>query len=140
MPNQNSQLPDVGFEVDTFHLVLLSRGEKAGELDEDTIDRLGDEHLQHNLRLQADGTLLAAGAVIGAVSTRNVDADQPLVGLGFWNIPREEVLRLKDSDPGVQAGLYKAELVRFVCPKGTITFMPPDIPNAAEPDTPTTGH
>jgi uncharacterized protein YciI len=115
-------VPDVDFELDTFQLVLLSRGEKTSELDEETIDRLGREHIAHNLKLKADGLLLAAGAVVGATSTRNVDSDQPVVGLGFWRLLREEVLRLKDSDPGVQAGLYKAELVQFMCPKGAIRF------------------
>ena len=119
------RVPDVDFELDTFELVLLSRGDKANELDDETIDRLGREHIAHNVKLKADGLLLAAGAVIGAESTRNVTSDQPVVGLGFWRLPREEVLHLKDSDPGIQAGLYKAELVRFMCPKGSITFKEP---------------
>ncbi len=33
---------DVGFDVDTFQLVLLSRGDRVDELDEATIDRLGN--------------------------------------------------------------------------------------------------
>jgi hypothetical protein len=118
-------VPPVDFELDTFHLVLLSRGPMATELDEATIERLGREHIAHNVRLKADGLLLGAGAVVGAASTRNVDSGQPLVGLGFWNIPRAEVLRLKDSDPGVQAGLYTAELVQFMCRRGAITFKEP---------------
>jgi uncharacterized protein YciI len=120
------RVPDVDFELDTFQLVLLSRGDKANELDEETIDRLGRAHIAHNVRLKAQGLLLGAGAVLGAVSTRNVESDQPVVGLGFWRLPREEVLRLKDSDPGVQAGLYKAELVRFMCPKGVFNFKEPE--------------
>ena len=118
-------VPRVDFELDTYQLVLLSRGEKARELDEETIDRLGRQHIAHNQKLRADGLLLAAGAVVGATSTRNVDTDQPVVGLGFWRLPREEVLRLKDSDPGVRAGLYTAELVQFMCPQGAIRFEEP---------------
>ena len=105
--------PKVDFELDTFQLVLLRRGERASEIDQETADRLAAEHIAHNLMLKADGLLLAAGAVVGAES---------LVGLGFWRLPQEEVLRLKDSDPGIRAGLYQAELVRFMCPKGAITF------------------
>jgi hypothetical protein len=120
------RVPDVDFELDTFQLVLLSRGDRANELDEETIDRLGREHIAHNVRLAAQGLLLGAGAVVGAESTRNVESDQTLVGLGFWRLPREEVLRLTDSDPGVQAGLYQAELVQFMCPKGVLNFKEPE--------------
>jgi hypothetical protein len=118
-------VPGVDFERETFHLVLLSRTGKINELDEATVDRLNSEHVRYNLKLLADGLMLAAGRVVDATSTRHVDAGGPLVGLGFWNIPREEVLRLQDSDPGVRAGLYTAELVQFRCPKGAIRFKEP---------------
>ncbi|MEO3859888.1 SRPBCC domain-containing protein [Acrocarpospora sp. B8E8] len=73
--------PEVGFALDTYQLVLLSRGARAGELDQARIDELGDEHIQHNLLLQAEGRLLAAGAVVGATATRNTGSDRPLIGL-----------------------------------------------------------
>lgn len=115
-------VPSLDFERETFHLVLLSRTGKATELDEASVDRLTSEHMRYNVKLVADGLLLAAGRVVGATSTRHADAGGPLVGLGFWNLPREEVLRLQDSDPGVRAGLFTAELVQFRCPKGAIRF------------------
>lgn len=76
--------PQVGFAVDTYQLVLLSRGVKAGELDQARIDELGDAHIRHNLMMQADGRLLAAGAVVGA-TTELVQFMCPKGTLSFHN-------------------------------------------------------
>ncbi|HEV2779803.1 MAG TPA: YciI family protein [Actinophytocola sp.] len=113
------------FELDTFHLEILTRGEKSAELDPDTVERLFTEHIDYRVKLRADGVMLAAGAVVGAVASRNVETGNPVVGLAFWRVPRERIEELIADDPGVRAGLYRAELVEYVCPKGALRFEEP---------------
>jgi hypothetical protein len=113
--------PEVGFEVDTFHLVLLTHGPAATELDEAGQAGLVGEHIQHNLALQGAGHLIA-GAVVGAATTGDLGSGQPLIGIGLYALPEDEAIRLTEEDPGVRAGLYRAEVARFMLPKGTIDF------------------
>jgi hypothetical protein len=54
-------------------------------------------HARRNLRLRADGQL--------AVLCRVMD-DSPLVGIGIFTGPTDEVAALMDGDPGVLAGIF----------------------------------
>lgn len=107
---------DVGFELDTYTLVILLAGERAAEIDEIEANRLFNEHLQHTLGLVQAGHLLAAGAIEDS-------AENPrLTGLGFSTKTAEEVSRLIRHDPGVKAGLYAFRTVTYHCPKGALSF------------------
>jgi uncharacterized protein len=117
--------PGVDFELDTFQLEILTRSRKSLEMDEQTIERIFGEHIAYRVKLRAEGRMLAAGAVVGAVASRNVDTGNPLVDLAFWDMPAEQIRPLVDADPGVRAELYRAELVEYVCPKGAIRFEEP---------------
>jgi uncharacterized protein YciI len=116
-------VPEVGFELDRFELLILRVGEKAGELDSKTVKRLQAEHVAYLFRLQSSGQLLAAGAV----ATRS--PVQHITGIGFFRLGSiEEVRRLSSEDPSVKAGLESAEVLVFMCPKGALSF-----PQAAPP-------
>lgn len=114
--------PDVGFPLDTYQVVFLTRGPKAADMDEETVERLGGEHIRYNVENKAAGKVLGAGMIVGASDTRNTATGHPVVGLGFYDRPPDEVRAIKDADPGVRAGLYAAEMVTWYTPKGAVTF------------------
>jgi uncharacterized protein YciI len=117
MSQNRPGVPEVSFEVDQFELLILRVGEKAGEIDPETVKRLQAEHLGYLFQLQSSGKLLAAGAV----ATRS--SGQQIIGLGFFRLGSvEEVQRLSSQDPSVKAGLESAEVVVFMCPKGSFSF------------------
>ena len=116
MSNEPPAPPEVSFPLDTYELLILRAGENAGRIEPDEAKRLQGEHLKFLFKLQAEGKLLAAGAV----ATRS--AGLP-TGLGFFALgSTEEVRRLIADDPSVRAGLDAADVVTFVCPKGAISF------------------
>jgi uncharacterized protein YciI len=117
MEPQHVGAPSVDFDLDVFTLLVLREGGKASQLDGATVQRLQAEHLRYLFGLQAAGHLLAAGAV-----SEKPDGES-LTGLGFFSTESlDEVRRLAEADPAVQAGLDAADVVRFVCPKGAISF------------------
>jgi hypothetical protein len=118
----SSAPPPVNFALSTYRLVLLSHGPRSADLDPATIAEIQGRHVQYQLARQAAGDILAAGALVGALDTGHRGTGGGIVGLGFSALPREDVLRLVAKDPGVQEGLYVAEVVEFMCPQGTIEF------------------
>lgn len=116
-------VPAVGFEVESFELLILRVGQKAAEIDQETVKRLQAEHVGYLFHLQSSGKLLAAGAIASR------SADQPLTGIGFFSLGSvDEVRRLINDDPSVKAGLESAEVLVFMCPKGALSF-----PQASSP-------
>ena len=114
-----NHMPDVDFELDTFTVVILSEGERAGELDDAEVQRLLGEHVQYTMGLQAAGHILAAGALVDAAR------EGRLTGLGFSTKTAEELRPLLEEDPGVKAGLERFKLLTFHCPKGAVAFPQP---------------
>lgn len=113
------RLPDVGFELETFELHLLLKGPKYDAYDEETTQRIGGEHIARNVALRASGDLKLAGMVRGHES---------IVGVGLFQKGSVEAVReMAADDPGVQAGMYRVEVVTFICPRGAVAF--PDLPS-----------
>jgi uncharacterized protein YciI len=105
--------PKVNFEVETFELQLLTHQSTEGR-DEADIEQIQSEHLGYLFSQQAQGNLMAAGAV----------TDHPsVVGFGLWRTGSlERARRLVFADPGIEAGIYSSEVMRFICPRGAIQF------------------
>jgi uncharacterized protein YciI len=119
MTTERRGLPEVDFELETFQLHLLLKGPKIDAYDEATTKRIVGEHIARNVALHAQGDLKLAGAVTGHES---------IVGLGlFQKGSVEEVRRMSEEDPGVEAGMYRVEVVEFTCRKGVVAF--PDLPS-----------
>ncbi|HEX2647857.1 MAG TPA: YciI family protein [Candidatus Dormibacteraeota bacterium] len=117
MGHGRSGVPEVGFELDQFEVLILREGPRAAETDEATTKQLQAEHIQYQFGLQTTGKLLAAGAI------QNRSGDQEITGLGFFQLGSvDEVRRLVEQDPSVKAGLDKAEVLVFLCPKGALAF------------------
>lgn len=107
-------VPGVDFELDTWRMVLFSKGPKADEIDEETTRALQARHIQLAQRYRADGMLRLAGAVT------EPDPNLPVTGLAFFRTSMEETRALVEADPSHQAGLIATTIVEYVCPKGAL--------------------
>jgi len=107
-------VPGVDFELDTWRLVLFSRGPKADEIDAETTRELQARHIKLARSYQADGVLRLAGAI------SEPDPALPVTGLAFFRTSVEETRKLLDADPSQQAGLITTRIVEYVCPKGSL--------------------
>jgi hypothetical protein len=67
----------------------------------DGVDAVIWEHGRRNHALRADGVL--------AIVCPCAD-DTPVCGLGLFDASPEEVIRIMDGDPGVQAGVFEYEV------------------------------
>lgn len=109
-------VPQVDFPLDRYELLVLKVGAKAAAMDGDTKRRLQGEHVAYLFELQRSGKLLAAGAVASREET-------DLTGIGFFALGSiDEVRALAEKDPSVVAGLDAAEVLTFLCPKGSFNF------------------
>lgn len=111
-----NHMPDVDFELDTFTVVLLRAGARAGELGQADAKRLLAEHLEYTMGLWAEGHVLAAGALEDSAD------EGRLTGLGFSSKTPDELRPLLEDDPAVKAGLETFRLLTYRCPKEAIAF------------------
>src|SRR2546426_3390391 len=81
-----------------YTLVLLKAGPKRAA---DGADAIVWEHARRNFELRADGTLSIVCPVGG---------DGDLRGLGIFDATADEVARIMDEDPGVEAGVFTYEV------------------------------
>lgn len=108
-----SEVPQVDFPLDRYELLVLRIGDKAEGMQPDERRRLQAQHVAYLFELQRSGKLLAAGAV----------ASSSITGLGFFALGSiEEVRALAAKDPSVVAGLDAADVLTFMCPKGSLAF------------------
>ena len=84
-------------DFDSFTLLLLTRPPDAPDLGEQEQATLQDGHLAHLAKLHDAGVLLAAGPVA-------VGPDEPLRGIGLFNVGPDEAAALMAEDPSVRAG------------------------------------
>jgi len=85
-------------QVKTYTLLLLKRTPRLAEPGSREIVW---EHGRRNMALRALGTL----AIVCPV-----DDDSEWAGIGIFDAPPDEVTRIIDEDPGVEAGLFTYEL------------------------------
>jgi YCII-related domain len=107
--------------LESYELVLLRRTRRAGDFDEETIERIFTEHLQYTLGLVASGQQLAAGPI------RDFPAEpEHLCGMGlFQQGSLDKVRELLSGDPGVRQGLYQFDVMTWQTPAGRISFTGP---------------
>jgi len=82
----------------TYSLMILKAGPKYGS---DGADAIIWEHGRRNFSLRADGML----SIVCPVPD-----DSEVCGIGIFNAEPDEVHRLMEGDPGVQAGLFVYEV------------------------------
>jgi uncharacterized protein YciI len=111
--------------LQAFELVLLRRPADAPAYDEPTLERIQSEHLAFHARLREEGVVVTNGPVLE-------QADPSLRGLTFYRTGSlAEARRLAEQDPAVQAGRLSVDVMRWLCPAGTMVSQgaevsPPD--------------
>ncbi|MCD1261063.1 hypothetical protein B5M42_019855 [Paenibacillus athensensis] len=86
-------------QTKAYTLVILKATAESHAIE--GADRIRWEHGRNNFRLREEGILAIVCPVTdgGEVS-----------GVGIFNAPPEEVKRIMDADPGVQAGMFTYEV------------------------------
>ncbi|MBQ1050290.1 hypothetical protein KBX50_17665 [Micromonospora sp. C51] len=110
--------PQVDFALDTYECIVLYPGVAGRALPAETVQRLQAEHARHMQAMQERGIILVAGAVDGQAR----DPDPPL-GFGLARTGSvDDVRSVMEADPAVQAGLYRVDVMTFLCPAGSLEF------------------
>ncbi|WBB75396.1 hypothetical protein O7602_07740 [Micromonospora sp. WMMD1128] len=110
--------PRLDFALDTYECIVLYPGPSGRALPEETVRRLQAEHLRHMQALQRRGIVLVDGSVDGPA--REPD---PPIGFGLSRTGSvDDVRSVMEADPAVQAGLYRVEVLTFLCAAGSLDF------------------
>ena len=110
--------PRLDFALDTYECIVLYPGPSGRALPDETVQRLQAEHLQHMRALQRRGIVLVDGSVDGPAW----EPDPP-IGFGLARTGSvDDVRSVMEADPAVQAGLYRVEVLTFLCPAGSLEF------------------
>ncbi|MEV4540936.1 YciI family protein [Micromonospora echinaurantiaca] len=111
-------VPQVDFALDTYECIVLYPGAAGRALPAETVQRLQSEHAEHMQALQRRGIVLVAGSVDGPA--RN---PEPPIGFGLSRTGSvDDVRSVMEADPAVQAGLYRVDVMTFLCPAGSLEF------------------
>ncbi|MGC4805863.1 YciI family protein [Micromonospora sp. DT233] len=111
-------LPQVDSALDTYECIVLYPGAAGRALPEETVQRLQAEHTEHMLALQRRGIVLLVGSIDGPA--REPD---PPIGFGLARTGSVDGVRdVMQADPAVQAGLYRVDVLTFLCPAGSVDF------------------
>ena len=99
-------------DLEEFELVLLLRPAEPTSYDEDTLERIQQEHLDYLAALRAAGVVVVNGPVVD-------QPDPKLRGLTFFRTGSlDETRRLAEADPAVRAGRLEVEVMHWWCPPG----------------------
>lgn len=95
-------------EFDNYWMVFLERGDDPPELDDEASAKLQRQHLGHLSKVFREGYSLVAGPF-------EVPAEETLRGIVLFrgDLSEEEVARLANADPAVQAGRLKIRIMKW---------------------------
>jgi hypothetical protein len=97
-PITDEYMQDMLGQSKYYTIVLLRPG--ANYADTREVGRTIREHARRNFALRAEGVLRVVGPVAD---------DSDLSGIGIFDAPVDEVVRIMDGDPGVAAGIFTYE-------------------------------
>lgn len=109
---------------DQYTVVLLLTPSNPPELAEEAADALQDAHLNHLAELHEAGHLLAAGPLLGGAGRR-------FRGISIFKGEPEQIRKLAEQDPAVQAGWFELEVLPWMVPGGAIGFSTTQFPRSA---------
>jgi uncharacterized protein YciI len=109
-----------GMEFDSVYVVFLRRPANPNPYDEAKLQEVQKGHLAHLGELYKSGKIAAAGPF-------DEQDDAGLRGLAVYpaSLAKDEVRKLAEDDPAVQAGRLKVEIVRWYFQKGAVEFPRP---------------
>ena len=104
-------------DFDTYSFVLLRRGPRAHEYDDDEemLDRLQAQHLAHLDAMRERGALLVAGPL-------GDREDESFRGICIYRTGLAETRARAAADPSVQAGRMRPEVMTWLTPRGAVAF------------------
>ncbi|NNE34053.1 MAG: hypothetical protein HKN13_02380 [Rhodothermales bacterium] len=103
-------------EWETYYVMLIRPGPVV-EWQNEALQELMNDHIQYQLRLQADGRAIAAGGV-----APDSTAAAPLVGFTLLRASSLEEAKLwAEADPAVAAGRFSAEVRTWYVPAGRLS-------------------
>jgi uncharacterized protein len=107
-------------QLEAFQVALLRRPVDAPALDDETLERLQNEHLAFLDRLRAEGRAVTTGPFLDQEDAR-------MRGMVIYRVASVEAAReIAMTDPLVIAGRLEVEAMTFLCPPGTL--LPPGLP------------
>jgi uncharacterized protein YciI len=98
-----------------YSFVLLRRGPRAHEYEGEALDRLQAAHLAHLDAMRERGALLVAGPFAK-------QQDETLRGFAIYRAGLEETRSLAASDPSVQAGRMRVDVMEWWTQRGAVEF------------------
>ena len=104
-------------DLESYTFVLLRRGPRAFEYDEEELDRLQDAHLAHLDAMRERGALLVAGPF-------REQPDETLRGFCIYGTSLVETRRLVAADPSIRAGRMAADVMVWLTKSGAVSFHP----------------
>ncbi len=111
-------------ELEAYELVFLRRPTDAPEYDDETLDRIQEEHLAYLGSLHDAGQIVTNGPVFEP-------PDPTLRGLVFYRVGSlQEARRLAEQDPAVRAGRLAVDVMLWWCPPGPMTRAGPPVERA----------
>ena len=100
--------------LDSYELVVLRRPARRPHFDEQTAERIQQEHLDFHDALREAGTVVTNGPLLG-------QPDQSLRGLTFYRTGSLEKTRaLAEQDPWVKAGGLEIDVMTWLCAPGSM--------------------
>jgi len=100
-------------ELERYTFVLLRRGPRAFDYDEDELDRLQAAHLGHRDAMRERGALLIAGPF-------REQPDETLRGFCLYGTELEETRALVAADPSIRAGRMTADVMVWLTKPGEL--------------------
>jgi uncharacterized protein len=98
-----------------YSFVLLLRGPRAHEYEGEELDRLQAAHLGHLDAMRERGVLLVAGPF-------GEQEDEAFRGFCLYRTDLEETRELAESDPSVQAGRMRVDVMEWWTQRGAVEF------------------
>ncbi len=102
---------------DKYHFVLLASGDNPPDLPAERLAELQSQHLGHLTKMAQEGYALVAGPF-----GDRFDEKWRGIVLFRGDLSAEEVRRLAEADPSVQAGLLKIEMMTWYTSAGAMAF------------------
>jgi uncharacterized protein YciI len=105
------------FEMESFWMVFLERGDDPQERTPEQLDQLQAQHIEHLGRMWSEGHALVSGPF-------EVPREDRVRGITLYrgDLERDQVIELAGADPMVKAGWLKLTVRRWWALKGIMAF------------------
>lgn len=100
-------------ELESYTFVLLRRGPRADEYDDEELDRIQNAHLSFLDEMRAQGHMVLSGPF-------RHQQDETKRGFSLYRTDLEQTRGLIENDPAIRAGRMAAEAMTWLTKKGAL--------------------